>query len=130
MTGCGTIQKTLKLLHIRQTGTEVSWGEEATLQALREGRSHSSRSFEELSSFALRIFGDDRFPNLQVLAFGDFSYENRYHECNILLCKHDSKEGDLNFRAMGKKDICRFEHRGLLDFDFLSAFPKVNLDYT
>ena len=130
MTSCGTIQKMLKLLDIRLTGNEVGWGEETIFKALRKGRSHPSRGFEELYTFVLWIFGDDHLPNLQVLAFGDFSYGNRYYERNILLCKQDPKEGGLNFRVMGKEEICGFEDRGLLNFDFLSACSKVNLYYT
>ena len=136
MTRCSATQETSKLLHIRQKGMEYAWGEDKILEALRQGHGHNSTPFEELSLsirfakltiFVRCVFGDDRFPNLQVLALGDFSYENRYHETSILLCKQDPKKNGQNFRAMDKEDICLFENKGLLDFDFLSACPRAKL---
>ena len=40
--------------------------------------------------FAHWAFGADGFPNLQVLAFGDFSYQGRYSKYNVLLCRSEN----------------------------------------
>ncbi|PYI05844.1 hypothetical protein BO78DRAFT_461606 [Aspergillus sclerotiicarbonarius CBS 121057] len=44
---------------------------------------------EEIYDFAQWAFSADGLPNLQVLAWGDFSYGGRYSKFNLLLCKSD-----------------------------------------
>ena len=44
---------------------------------------------EEISDFAQWAFSADGLPNLQVLAWGDFSYGGRYSKFNLLLCRSD-----------------------------------------
>ncbi|KAJ5108720.1 hypothetical protein N7456_005395 [Penicillium angulare] len=45
---------------------------------------------EEIYDFAHWAFSSDGLPNLQVLACGDFSYDERYSKFNVLLCKSDN----------------------------------------
>ncbi|KAH6667672.1 hypothetical protein B0J14DRAFT_169359 [Halenospora varia] len=58
----------------------------------------SSESFDDIAEilrlpggllqFANWAFGPDGLPALQVLAFGDFSYDGRFHNHNHLFCRH------------------------------------------
>ncbi|KAL1965854.1 hypothetical protein VTN77DRAFT_4987 [Rasamsonia byssochlamydoides] len=66
---------------------------------------------EALDKFAQWAFGHKGFRSLQVLAFGDFSYNGRYSRGNVLLCrKSDSaqmQQGGLpgkNYRHLTKGD--------------------------
>ncbi|KAJ5146605.1 uncharacterized protein N7515_001169 [Penicillium bovifimosum] len=45
---------------------------------------------EEIHDLAQWAFSADGLPNLQVLAWGDFSYGGRYSKFNLLLCKSDN----------------------------------------
>lgn len=46
------------------------------------------RLLAELLRFANWAFGPNGLPTLQVLAFGDFSYNGRSHIHNKLFCRH------------------------------------------
>lgn len=78
---------TLTLLHIRRTGIDKY------KRHMNYIRSPSDRSFydkrliegRELRKFAAWAFGPHGFPRLQVLAYGDFSFGNRYAQQNTLL---------------------------------------------
>jgi hypothetical protein len=45
---------------------------------------------DELHNFAQWAFSADGLPDLQVLAWGDFSYGERYSNASLLLCGSDS----------------------------------------
>jgi hypothetical protein len=50
--------------------------------------------------FASWAFSAEGIPDLQVLAWGDFSYEGRYARHNLLLCKAQN-----GYRTLTKADI-------------------------
>lgn len=96
----------------------------------------SSESFADLLEFANWAFGPNGLPTLEVLAFGDFSHDSRFHAHNKLFCRHTQSirnlENDtfqqsedeliLTFRSM------RGDDRELLDLinrntEFLDACP-------
>jgi hypothetical protein len=93
----------------------------------------SSTKLEALFSFANWAFGPEGFPVLDILAFGDFSYQGRFSKYNLLLCRdksssspanpHSARKGTaLTFRKVRKND------RALWDLlkrnsDFLEACP-------
>jgi hypothetical protein len=60
-----------------------------------------------LLDFAEWAFSTEGLPNLQILAYGDFSYEGRYAEYNALLCRdHVATEPkQVGFRALTDADI-------------------------
>jgi hypothetical protein len=43
-----------------------------------------------LLQFALWAFSEDGLPDLQILAWGDFSHNGRWRACNALLCRDQS----------------------------------------
>jgi hypothetical protein len=91
----------------------------------------------ELLEFANWAFGPDGLPTLQVLAFGDFSYDGRFNDIhNYLFCRHtwsirnpensisqpEEDELILKFRLVRENDR---ELWDLIDrnIDFLGACP-------
>ncbi len=76
----------------------------------------------ELFDFARWAFGNNGLPKLQILAFGDFSYDGRYIERMVLLCRQriGSRHG---FRLASRENVISL---GGIDkpFDFLGACPK------
>jgi hypothetical protein len=50
----------------------------------------------ELISFAQWAFGPEGFPVLQILAFGDFSYNGRFSRYNALLCRDTLSASSAN----------------------------------
>ncbi|TGO80849.1 hypothetical protein BPOR_1627g00010 [Botrytis porri] len=82
----------LTLLHIRRTGID-----ECKRQMGYMGASSENRS---LYDFAVWAFGPHGFPRLRVLAYGDFSYGNRYAQQNTLFRRRSSSGlNTTNFTA-------------------------------
>ena len=95
-----------------------------------------------LLKLAQWAFGPDGLPNLRLLAYGDFSYQERYGKYTSLLCKSECSTicpedvGRLSFRASIPEDLTfrRVEEydttlRELLtdNLDMLSACPVDNV---
>ena len=76
---------------------------------------------KEVEVFADWAFGHDGFPNLQVLASGDFSHGNRFADTRTLWCRSKCSLGDS--RAWRKIDHCDIIENKLVDanMDMLSA---------
>lgn len=55
---------------------------------------------EEIYDFAQWAFSADGLPSLQVLAYGNFSYEGRYSKFNLLLCRSDG-----GYKTLTQSDI-------------------------
>ena len=108
----------LKVLHIRPRGWMV-------FGSVRE--SDNYRNDEEymealpaVRDFASWAFGPSGLPDLEVLAYGDFSFQGR--QPNILLCRSgdDSVPG---FRELKKEDR-RLWELVQKNTDFLEACPE------
>ena len=74
---------TFKPLHIRVTGL-------VSIQSIRDNISERadaqfSQTMPELLEFADWAFGPEGLPQLEILAYGDFSYQGR--QPNTLLCR-------------------------------------------
>jgi len=74
-------------------------------------RNSSPNITKDLDKFAQWAFGHDGIKSLQVLAFGDFSYNGRYSKGNMLLCRQANsvrmQRGGLpgkNYRHITKGD--------------------------
>jgi hypothetical protein len=63
-------------------------------------RSLENKIDQDVLSFAEWAFSNDGLPELQVLAWGDFSYEGRYRKSTALFCR--SHEG---FRSLTRADV-------------------------
>jgi len=80
----------------------------------------------KLSRFAEWAFGARGIPSLDVIAYGDFSYNERFKERNEILCRtmlgsaYQERKTDSNFRRMRLKEREDFirEH-----VEFLEACP-------
>jgi hypothetical protein len=85
---------------------------------ISSGSDGSSMPLSEFLQFAQWAFGPEGFPVLQILAFGDLSYQGRFARHNVLLCRNTpTSDTDLGlhqrdraackptFRRMTKKDI-------------------------
>lgn len=76
----------------------------------------------ELFEFARWAFGSNGLPRLQILAFGDFSYDVRHLREHVVLCRQriGSRHG---FRLASRENVISL---GGIDkpFDFLGACPK------
>lgn len=109
-------KQTLKLLHVRRTGSDMrdvsvtddyvdDWnGDDSystNLERIRDlsdlsqsqmfgGRTRIKRCPPGLAEFAQWAFGPNGYPELQVLAYGDFSHEGRYERHKLLLCRRES----------------------------------------
>jgi len=99
-----------------------------------EIRDAASVLLGKLFGFANWAFGPEGFPELDIVAFGDFSYQGRFSWNNLLLCRDKSSSSPANpdstqqgaaftFRNMRKND------RALWDLlkrnaDFLEACPS------
>lgn len=59
---------------------------------------------DELIEIADRAFGPNGLPNLSILAYGDFSYDDRYPDFQVLLCRDEDEDGAFPFRIMTAKD--------------------------
>ena len=130
MISTGSLPQCLRLLHLRMTAgnSRPSWWD-GTWQDLcnntNEANSRCNKYASTSLSLAKKAFSGDGLQNLQILAMGDFSYNNRFKGSNILLCR-DSSSSILGFRTMGSSEIVPF--RGLQQaLDFLGACPGQRL---
>jgi hypothetical protein len=78
----------------------------------------SSRYEHEFADWA---FGVDGFQNLQVLAFGDFSYDGRYSKYNVLLCRSEHGYQKLTRDQVPYWDLIQSH------MDMLEACPYDNI---
>ncbi|GLA75111.1 hypothetical protein AtubIFM55763_006374 [Aspergillus tubingensis] len=74
--GDHSLSTTIKVLHIRANG---HW--------LHEHKPESSVAHDVLPYYAEWAFGREGYLHLQVLAYGDFSYDGCYNEYNLLWCR-------------------------------------------
>jgi hypothetical protein len=132
---------TLKILHIRRSGSELarhpglntSHDRQVSDVSDTPGSDQSSRLLGQLYTFANWAFGPGGFPVLEILAFGDFSYQGRFSRDTLLLCRDKSSGSltdpystedvtELTFRNMRKTDGALWD---LLkrNADFLEACP-------
>jgi hypothetical protein len=121
---------TFRLLHVRVTGL-------VSLQSIRDNVSERtdaqfSQTMPELLKFADWAFGPEGLPELDILAYGDFSYRGR--QLNTLLCRsQDLKQimagtkitpaSKSPYRQVTKKDV-RLWEVVLENFDLLEACPE------
>ncbi|KAL4909753.1 hypothetical protein BDW74DRAFT_173248 [Aspergillus multicolor] len=90
--------------------------------ALRYGEDFQS-SPEDMNNFAKWAFSAEGLPNLQVLAYGDFSYAGRYDKFNLLLCRCNSGEG---YQPLTPSQVTTWEFvQG--NMDMLAACPYVDM---
>ena len=73
---------------------------------------------EEFLTFAEWAFGPSGLPNLRVLAFGDFSHENRYPSQQFLV------------RRVGLPEECRQKELGRSAFEELGGLSFCSADVT
>ncbi|PLB43542.1 hypothetical protein P170DRAFT_55757 [Aspergillus steynii IBT 23096] len=85
-----------KMIHIRTSGVvldrlfgsrQPNWFSQS-FYAYKYGEDFPYKT-EDIYNFAQWAFGADGLSNLQVLAWGDFSYRGRYSKFNLLLCRSD-----------------------------------------
>jgi hypothetical protein len=106
-----TARQSLRILHVRQSGADIrrsgSWGElhpyENTASEPDSPASGESAQnlgpilTKPLRNLAQWAFGPEGLLSLQVIAFGDFSYEGRYANSQVLLVRNtaesDSRHG-------------------------------------
>jgi hypothetical protein len=77
-----TTTGTLKILYIRKSSVDM---EDPTRTSDMDS-DDDSMADDDLEEFANCAFGPDGLPTLKLLAFGDFSYDGRFHASNKLLC--------------------------------------------
>ncbi|KAF2669618.1 hypothetical protein BT63DRAFT_479411 [Microthyrium microscopicum] len=90
---------------------------ELTPEAMREGsgdqdfdKNGHPRPVKAFHEFANWAFGPNGIPSLQILAYGDFSFDGRYNGKNLLLCRHQTDRIDAakanrdDYRHMERKD--------------------------
>ncbi|KAH8650229.1 hypothetical protein BGZ60DRAFT_569554 [Tricladium varicosporioides] len=70
-----------------------------------------SRLPPKLRKFANWAFGPDGLPMLEVLAFGDFSHDGRFHNHNRFYCRHTR-----SIRTPGNVTLQQSEHERVLTF--------------
>ena len=83
----------------------------------------------DLYRFASWAFGDGGLPNLEILAFGDFSYNNRYSDRNILLVPMEGRrggQGQGRFKTVKYDSIDQWTSASKVT-DFLGACPTEKL---
>lgn len=125
----------LRLLHVRAFG----W---LAFEGYREGLDDQSESkfsamLPEIHELASWAFGPEGLPNLQILAYGDFSYRGR--RPHLVLCRFKSLDGvdiqksaaglsDLAYREVTKEDVSEQEIL-YTNAHFLEACPEDPLLY-
>ena len=97
------------------------------------GSDESSRLLAQLFSFAQWAFGPEGFPVLEILAFGDFSYQGRFSRHTLLLCRDTSSTSPANLDSIQQGTATTFRNmrkndRALWDLlnrnaDFLETCP-------
>jgi hypothetical protein len=70
--------------------TEIS--DDLSIYSPQDEEKENRDSFFNLADWA---FGPEGLPDLQVLVFGDFSYDGRYQEHQIRLCRSDNGHQSL-----------------------------------
>jgi hypothetical protein len=89
-----------------------------------------SEDLPAVDEFACWAFGPNGLPDLEVLAYGDFSFQGR--QPNVLLCRSEDKPDhgylcDMSFSAKGfrelKKQDVRLWEMVQDNIDFLEACP-------
>ena len=140
-------EKSLKLLHVRRTGTDpyiqrdffrvTCFEDQIRALSSHNPDAWSRNDYENMMAdsrnkvfqFARLVFLSPKFDNLEVLAFGDFSHENRYQDCSLLLCRTFTPNPEVRFRLMSTDDIASYKRSGVLNVDFLTACPRNSLVY-
>jgi hypothetical protein len=81
-----------RILHLRASGATANTEGHAPeykssiATGTLEDKMSDPRAVREFADWA---FGAEGLPDLQVLAWGDFSHEGRYARHNVLLCRAD-----------------------------------------
>ncbi len=130
-------QLTLKLLHVRRAAVELPHDllyniEKWVERGINEDNAHSRRSFSREREYNMCIglfglaqwaFGPDGISQLQVLAFGDFSYDGRFPKQSILFCRQLLQPSKTTWRLAKKDETAIFDG---IDhpMGFLGACPK------
>lgn len=66
---------------------------------------------EHLPELAEWVFSPEGFPNLQILAYGDFAYSGRFHRWTALICRNRKDHSTStaapmrSFKLLDKDDI-------------------------
>lgn len=118
----------LRLLHVRVTGwVTMSSVQEDTVERGDEDFLHA---LPAVRRFAIWAFGPDGLPALEILAYGDFSFQGR--QPNILLCRSQDTVADgegaasspgPKFREVTPQDV-RLWDLVQDNLDFLEACPE------
>ena len=102
------LQPNWKIFHLRKSGRETSYYirqdfidyvREQNLARFEKRQPCARKSdnvfvrLDYLYPFAKWAFGQSGLPNLEILAFGDFSHNNRYRKRNILLAPLPGNRG-------------------------------------
>lgn len=73
-------------------------------------RTRRREAVQELTKFANLAFGPKGIPELQILAWGDFSHDGRWENSNVLLCKNESTNTtEDNFRIIQDSDSDKWD---------------------
>ncbi|KAL2817947.1 hypothetical protein BDW59DRAFT_129607 [Aspergillus cavernicola] len=118
-----TSKTRLKILHIRESGSDLKHLRSRWIERPKNGIHDSELSNDENNAefsringcpeitrafhkFAQWAFGARGFPSLQVLAYGDFSYNGRYKKSNALFCRDVGlpTPSERNYRRLTKAD--------------------------
>ena len=128
---------TLKLLHVRRTAVELPRDLLESIEkwiklGINEDNAYYRRSFSQemeynmcmgLFDLAQWAFGPNGISQLQVLAFGDFSYDGRFPKKSILFCRQILQPSKTTWRLAKKDETAIFE--GIdRPMDFLGACPR------
>ena len=130
-------QLTLKLLHVRRTAVELPHDlldsiEKWVQLVINEDKAYFRRSFSREREYSMCMglfdlaqwaFGPGGIPKLQVLAFGDFSYDGRFPKQSILFCRQLLQPSKTTWR-LAKKDETAIFNGIDRPMDFLGACPK------
>ena len=121
------VKPSYKIIHIRRSreNDEFFGGFEGILQSSaqaarkKDGMGMASTLVDEmymlnqeLPYVAQQMFGPNGLPELQILAYGDFSYGSRFEDSSILICRNDvasvkraGRTVRLNFRKLQLEDL-------------------------
>jgi hypothetical protein len=81
----------LRLLHIRQSGLDL-WAETSWALKDVENDDHVLKFRHSFLAFGRWAFGPLGFPSLRVIAYGDFSYDGRYEDSQVLIGRNTVNE--------------------------------------
>jgi hypothetical protein len=82
----------------------------------------SKKIIDELFNFVKWVFGRDGIGSLQMLAFGDCSYDCSFKDNHILLCKDPSKERGFPPVSSSDSELQALVGRNM---DFLGSCPRL-----